>query len=155
MNQPHSIFALVLRYVVSYVVGLLFGLGLLVSQMTNPEKVLGFLDVFGAWDPSLALVMGGALALSVLSYRLVRNQNQALCGAALQIPNKKTLDRGLIFGSIAFGIGWGLAGICPGPALVLGALSLSQSGAQPILIFLAAMLSGMALFEAAQRRSKS
>ena len=155
MSTHNATFAVTIRYVVSYVVGLVFGLGLLVSQMTNPEKVLGFLDIFGAWDPSLALVMGGALVVSVLSYRLVRDKNQALCGAALQIPNKKTLDRGLIVGSIAFGIGWGLTGICPGPALVMGALSFSQSGVQPILIFLAAMLSGMALFEAAQRRSKS
>jgi hypothetical protein len=142
-----------LQWVVSYVVGLLFGLGLLISQMTNPEKVLGFLDVLGAWDPSLALVMGGALVLSVLAYRLVRHRTQAVCGVALQIPTHQTIDRRLVVGSIAFGVGWGLTGICPGPALVLGALGLTQVGLQPMAIFLVAMLAGMAFFEVVQRRS--
>ena len=103
--------------------GLLFGLGLAVSGMAYPEKVLAFLDPLGAWDPSLALVMGGALVVSIPGFALVRRRGRAVCGT-LQLPSAKSVDRDLVIGAVLFGIGWGLAGYCPGPALAgLGRLA--------------------------------
>ncbi len=132
---------------VSFLLGLLFGLGLIISGMSNPAKVQGFLDLAGNWDPSLALVMGGAVTIGLLGFTLVIRRGRSLLGGALQLPTSTLIDRRLIIGSALFGIGWGLAGICPGPALVLpGAGQLVKGG-----IFIAAMLAGMALFSLLER----
>lgn len=120
--------------------GLVFGLGLLLAGMADPAKVHAFLDLGGAWDPSLALVMGGAVAISALAYAWMRRRQRTVSGAPLHLPQARSLDRRLISGSLLFGAGWGLAGICPGPALLL----LAQGKA---LWFVAAMFAGMALFE--------
>lgn len=130
----------------AFLVGLTFGLGLIVSGMTNPAKVLGFLDLAGPWDPSLALVMGGALAVSLPLFAHIARKKHALLGDPMQLPTARQIDKRLVLGSISFGIGWGLAGYCPGPALA----SLAFGGIKP-LIFCVAMLFGMALFEALQR----
>ncbi len=122
--------------------GLIFGLGLIVGGMVNPAKVLAFLDVTGLWDPSLAFVMGGALAVASLGFYLLRGRAHSLLGLPIQLPKKSPIDRPLVVGSLLFGAGWGLAGICPGPALVL-----VGSGVPAGLIFVAAMLAGMALYE--------
>jgi uncharacterized membrane protein YedE/YeeE len=125
--------------------GLLFGLGLILSGMTDPAKVTAFLDVAGAWDPSLAFVMGGALLVALPAFHVARRRGATLRGEPLQLPTARRLDRPLIVGSILFGAGWGLAGYCPGPALA----SLSMTDGAPWL-FVAAMLAGMALYEARQ-----
>jgi uncharacterized membrane protein YedE/YeeE len=122
--------------------GLLFGLGLIVSGMTNPAKVLGFLDLAGLWDPSLVLVMAGALMVSLPLFALIGRRKQALLGDPMQLPATRRIDMRLLLGSLTFGVGWGLAGYCPGPALV----GLGTGGAKPLL-FCIAMLAGMALFE--------
>ena len=123
-------------------VGLVFGLGLILGGMTNPAKVIGFLDLAGAWDPSLGLVMGGAMVIAAAAFKLAKGRARSVLDATLQIPQSRVIDKRLILGSLAFGAGWGLAGFCPGPALVSVA-----SGAAEALIFVAAMLAGMALFE--------
>lgn len=133
---------------IAFFIGLLFGLGLLLSGMADPGKVQGFLDLAGAWDPSLALVMGGAIAVGLIGFALARRRGRALLGGALQLPQATVIDRRLVLGSLAFGVGWGLAGYCPAPALV----SLA-AGHQQALIFVGAMLAGMAVFEWAERRS--
>jgi uncharacterized protein len=121
--------------------GLLFGLGLIVSQMVDPAKVLGFLDIFGNWDPSLALVMGGAVMVSTLGYRIARHRGVPVLAPRLEIPTRRDLDPRLIGGGAMFGIGWGLVGLCPGPALT--ALTF---GPWQVFVFVAAMIAGMALF---------
>ena len=121
--------------------GLLFGLGLIVSQMVNPAKVLGFLDIFGNWDPSLALVMGGAVAVSALGYLIAKRRGVPVLAPRLEIPTRRDLDSRLIGGAALFGIGWGLAGLCPGPALV--GLTF---GPWQMFVFVAAMIIGMAIF---------
>ena len=126
----------------SFVSGLLFGAGLTVSQMVNPEKVVGFLDFAGNWDPSLALVMAAALAVTALLYRWTLRRRAPLCAAEFHVPAARRVDRRLIGGSALFGIGWGLAGFCPGPAIA----SLSYGMVEPAL-FVASMLFGMALWE--------
>lgn len=123
-------------------VGLVFGLGLILGGMTNPAKVIGFLDLAGAWDPSLGLVMGGAMVIAAAAFKVAKRRARSVLGATLQIPQSRVIDKRLILGSLAFGAGWGLAGFCPGPALVSVA-----SGAAEALVFVAAMLAGMALFE--------
>lgn len=127
---------------VSVIAGLIFGLGLIVSGMSNPAKVLGFLDITGAWDPSLMFVMAGAIAVGAPAYAFMRRKSRSLLGAPLQLPTARDIDRRLVFGSLVFGIGWGLAGICPGPALVLVGY-----GAVKGVIFLIAMLAGQGVFE--------
>ena len=127
--------------------GLVFGFGLIVSGMTNPEKVLDFLDLSGAWDPSLALVMGGAIAVGLAAFTLAKKRTQSLLGLPMQLPTAKQIDWRLVGGSLSFGLGWGLAGICPGPALVLVGAGVSKG-----LIFVAAMLAGMGIFELLERR---
>src|SRR5579872_4600369 len=107
-----------MRILLCFVVGLIFGIGLCVSGMTHPGKVLGFLDLAGGWDPSLALVMAGALAVGFVGFSLAKRRPRDLFGAPLALPSSRSIDRPLIFGSVIFGIGWGLAGICPGPGLV-------------------------------------
>ena len=128
--------------VVEFLIGLLFGLGLLVSGMTDPGKVIGFLDVAGAWDPSLAFVMGGAVAVSAVAFALARGRTTAFLGGAMRWPTTRTIDGRLVIGSVVFGVGWGLAGFCPGPALVAGA-----AGHAPALVFTIAMLVGMLIHE--------
>ena len=128
-------------------VGLLFGLGLIVSGMTDPGKVIGFLDLAGAWDPSLALVMGGAILVGVFAFAAARRRVTSVLGGAMQLPTTRGIDRRLIAGSLLFGAGWGLAGFCPGPALV--SMAAGQSKA---MAFVLAMLLGMVLFEILERR---
>lgn len=118
--------------------GALFGAGLLISQMTNPSKVLAFLDVFGEWDPSLAFVMGGALLVTFIGYRLVLRRKAPFLGQAFQLPNRRDIDFRLVGGAAMFGVGWGLAGLCPGPALA----SLFFGGVS-VLVFVGAMLASM------------
>ncbi|MFA9209151.1 MAG: DUF6691 family protein, partial [Yersinia sp. (in: enterobacteria)] len=103
----------------SLLAGLIFGLGLIVAGMANPAKVLGFLDIGGLWDPSLALVMAAAVAIATLGFTWAKKRKASLLGQPLQLPTSNRIDRRLIGGSLLFGAGWGLAGICPGPALVL------------------------------------
>ena len=124
--------------VFAIVSGLVFGLGLIASGMTQPTKVRAFLDVFGLWDPSLALVMGGAIAVASIAFAVARRRRTAWDGEAMQIPSNTTIDARLIGGGVLFGIGWGLAGFCPGPALVA-----ASSGLGSAWIFVAAMLVGM------------
>jgi uncharacterized protein len=132
------------------VAGLVFGTGLLLSGMADPAKVLGFLDLAGRWDPSLALVMAGAIGVGAIAFASARTRTTSLLGADMRLPTKRTLDRRLIVGSVLFGAGWGLAGFCPGPALV--ALGLGEGKA---VVFVAAMLAGMALFEMIEWRGRS
>jgi uncharacterized membrane protein YedE/YeeE len=121
-------------------IGMLFGLGLAVSEMINPARVVGFLDVTGAWDPTLLLVMGGALCVTVPMFPLVTKRSRPLLGKGFLLPTKKQIDAPLIAGATLFGIGWGIAGFCPGPAIA-GLASLSPS----VLFFVAAMLAGYSL----------
>lgn len=130
-----------MRRLSAFAAGLVFGLGLLLAGMANPAKVLGFLDLAGQWDPSLALVMLGAIASAWWPMRWARQRSHSLLGAPMQLPGKRPLDRRLIGGSLVFGIGWGIAGICPGPALVL-----LPSGHWQAWVFVLAMLLGMWLF---------
>lgn len=130
--------------------GLLFGIGLIVSGMANPAKVLGFLDLAGPWDPSLAFVMAGAIALAAPAFRLARARQSSLAGAPMQLPQSRRIDRRLVGGALLFGAGWGLAGFCPGPALVA-----AGAGAPRAWLFVAAMLAGMAIFSALERRHHS
>ena len=134
----------------SFAAGLVFGLGLILSGMANPAKVLGFLDLAGNWDPSLALVMGGAVAVAALAFALARRRPSSLLGLPLQVPQARQIDRRLVGGSLLFGIGWGLAGFCPGPALV--ALGMGEWKAAA---FVLAMLAGMGLFELFERTGVS
>lgn len=126
----------------SLLAGLVFGVGLIVSGMANPAKVLGFLDLAGPWDPSLAFVMAGAIAVGALAFAVARKRTTSFLGMPMKLPAARQLDRRLIGGSLLFGIGWGVAGFCPGPALV--ALGM---GEQKAAVFVAAMLAGMGLFE--------
>jgi uncharacterized membrane protein YedE/YeeE len=126
----------------SFLAGLVFGLGLIVAGMANPAKVLGFLDLAGAWDPSLALVMGGAVAVGAGAFALMRRRTRTLLGSPVLLPTASRIDRRVLIGSLAFGVGWGLAGICPGPALVL-----AGTGSAKGWVFLLALLAGSGLFE--------
>ncbi len=136
-----------LRLGCALLAGLVFGLGLILSGMTDPAKVLGFLDLAGAWDPSLALVMGGAIAVTAPAFAWLRRRQRSLLGAPLQWPTRTTIDRRLVLGSLAFGAGWGLAGFCPGPALVGAA-----AGWEPAWWFVAAMAAGMSVFSVLELR---
>lgn len=125
--------------------GLVFGIGLIVSGMANPAKVLGFLDLAGPWDPSLALVMGGAVAVGIGAFFVAGRRARSYLGAAMRISTGEKIEARYLLGSAVFGVGWGLVGFCPGPALVsLG------SGHVKAAVFVAAMLAGMALFEQLQ-----
>ena len=133
----------------AFLTGLLFGVGLIVSGMTDPSKVIGFLDLAGAWDPSLAFVMGGAVLVGLIAFRFARSRTAAFLGGAMHLPAAHDIDRRLILGSLAFGIGWGLAGFCPGPAVVsFGA------GYDKAVVFFIAVLAGMALYEITERLSR-
>jgi hypothetical protein len=136
-----------MRKLTSFSAGLLFGLGLLLSGMANPAKVIGFLDVAGAWDPSLALVMAGAIATALVPFTWAKRRERSLLDAPMRLPSKRELDGRLIGGSLVFGIGWGVAGICPGPAIAV-----LLSGHWQVVLFVLAMLGGMLLFSALERR---
>ncbi|MYN43719.1 YeeE/YedE family protein [Pseudoduganella sp. FT93W] len=130
----------------SLLAGLLFGLGLIISGMANPVKVQGFLDLAGNWDPSLAMVMAGAIGIGGFTFLLARRRQLSLLGLPMQLPANSTITARLVLGSAAFGIGWGMAGFCPGPALVaMGAGYPKAAG------FVAAMVAGMAVFELVER----
>ena len=131
---------------VEFAVGLMFGVGLMLSGMTDPGKVIGFLDLFGAWDPSLALVMGGAILVGVFAFTIAKKRTTTFLGGVLRFPTNTDIDKKLVIGSLMFGTGWGLAGFCPGPALV------SMADGQPkALLFVLAMLVGMVGFELMDR----
>ena len=127
-----------MKTIAAFAVGLLFGLGLVVAQMTNPAKIIAFLDVAGNWDPSLAVVMAAALAVSFIGYRLVLGRPKPVLADAFQIPTKTLIDRPLIVGAAVFGAGWAMAGLCPGPGF-----SSLASGGLLSLGFVAAMAAGM------------
>lgn len=129
-----------MRYVATLLCGLLFGIGLTVSDMINPSRVLGFLDLFGAWDPSAAFVFAGALPVSALAYWLSRRRSRPVFDEGYHLPEGNRIDRRLIGGAVIFGIGWGIAGFCPGPALVA-----TISGQTGVFLFLGAMFLGMAI----------
>jgi uncharacterized membrane protein YedE/YeeE len=130
-----------------FAAGLLFGWGLMISGMTDPGKVLGFLDLAGPWDPSLAFVMAGAITVGVMAFAVARRRTLSFLGGALHLPKSTDIDRRLLGGSLLFGVGWGLAGFCPGPGVV------SMASGQPkAAVFVVAMLAGMAIFELTVRR---
>jgi uncharacterized membrane protein YedE/YeeE len=133
----------------SLLAGLVFGLGLIVSGMANPAKVLGFLDLAGNWDPSLAFVMAGAIAVSAVAFAVANRRAVSFLGAEMRLPSARHIDRRLVLGSSLFGIGWGIAGFCPGPALV--SLGMGEIKA---LVFVAAMLVGMGAFELFERHKR-
>jgi uncharacterized protein len=133
----------------SLLAGLVFGLGLIVSGMANPAKIHGFLDLAGRWDPSLAFVMTGAIAVGVIAFAMANKRTVSLIGAEMKLPAARHIDRRLVVGSALFGIGWGVAGFCPGPGLV--ALGMGEAKA---VVFVAAMLAGMAVFEFLERHEQ-
>lgn len=138
---------------VALFVGILFGVGLAISGMTSPHKVIGFLDIFGQWDPSLIFVMVGAIIVNGLSYFFLKKRPRPLLNHQFHLPTLKVIDGKLIIGSVLFGVGWGLTGFCPGPALA----SLTTMDQTPIL-FVGSLVAGMAAFEIFQRvlnRSRS
>lgn len=138
MTQRNTLFQLAL----SLFAGILFALGLIVSQMVNPAKVLNFLDVAGTWDPTLAFVMGGALLVTIPAFRLILRRPHPLFGQRFYIPDRSDIDKRLIIGAILFGIGWGIAGLCPGPALTALA-----TGSMPVVGFVVAMAAGALLYK--------
>ncbi len=136
-------------FIASLLSGLVFGLGLIVSGMANPAKVLGFLDLAGLWDPSLAFVMAGAIGVGSVGFFVAKRRSLSWLGAPMRIPTSRRIDRRLVIGSLLFGLGWGVAGFCPGPALVgLG------MGSTKALVFVAAMLAGMGVFELLELRAR-
>ena len=139
-----------MRKLSAFACGLLFGIGLLVSGMANPAKVLGFLDLAGNWDPSLAFVMAGAIAVAAPAFWLARTRASSLAGAPIQLPTSRRIDGRLVGGALLFGAGWGLAGFCPGPALVA-----AGSGQPRAWLFVAAMLAGMAIYAVLEQRRRS
>ena len=137
-----------MQVISAFVAGLVFGLGLILSGMADPAKVLGFLDLAGLWDPSLAFVMAGAIAIGIFAFALARRRTVSYLGLNMKLPTARQIDRRLIGGSLLFGVGWGIAGFCPGPGVVV--LGMGQLKA---LVFTVAMLVGMGLFEFFERRS--
>ncbi len=133
-----------------FLVGLLFGWGLLISGMTDPGKLMGFLALAGAWDPSLAFVMGGGVLVGLVGFTLAKKRTTSLLGSAMHLPTSRDIDRRLVLGSLTFGAGWGLAGFCPGPGIV--AMGAGESKAA---LFVVAMIAGMLVFEGLDRWSKA
>ena len=127
-----------MRILSALVIGLIFGLGISISGMANPAKVLNFFDIFGTWDPSLAFVMAGALAVNIPGYRLAFRRTAPVVEPRFQLPDKRVIDRRLVLGSATFGVGWGIAGFCPGGALPV--ISTLEPG---VLLFVAALIVGM------------
>ena len=135
-----------MQKITEFLAGLLFGMGLLLSGMSDPGKVLGFLDLFGTWDPSLALVMGGAILVGIFAFTVAKKRTTNFLGGALHLPKANQIDRRLVIGALLFGAGWGLAGFCPGPGLV------SMFSGQPkAFAFVLSMVIGMLLYEAGDR----
>ena len=130
------------------VAGLIFGAGLILSEMVNPRRVQGFLDITGNWDPTLAFVMGGALLVTGIGYKLLFSRGKPFFEASFSVPTNRVIDAKLIIGAALFGVGWGLSGLCPGPAIV-GASTFNQE----ILVFVAAMVAGMKGFELFERKT--
>lgn len=128
-----------MNYVIAIASGLIFGLGLILSGMTDPSKIKGFLDLFGNWDPSLALVMGGAIAVGVVAFARAKRRTLSWTGAHMEIPTSSVIDGRLLVGGLLFGAGWGIAGYCPGPAIVA-----ASAGSVAAIAFVVAMLVGMA-----------
>ena len=137
-----------MHLIATYLIGLVFGLGIALSGMANPAKVLNFFDVAGTWDPSLIFVMGGALAVTFIGYRLVLRRSTPLLGTAFQIPTKRTIDLPLIAGSAVFGVGWGISGFCPG-----GALPALGTGEIEVFIFVGGLVAGTVLARLLRKRT--
>jgi uncharacterized protein len=135
MKKPvlHSIFALSS--------GIIFGLGLILAGMSNPSKVLAFLDITGLWDPSLMFVMGGAIGVGIVAFAFAKKRTMAILGDVMHLPSKQDIDSKVMLGGVIFGIGWGIAGICPGPSLVL-----LGAGSKQGIIFVIAMLIGITIY---------
>lgn len=131
-----------LKNIIGLLVGLLFGFGLLISGMTDPVKVQGFLNVFGAWDISLALVMGGGLLVAIVGVQLAKRQQTSWIGTSIDMPSKTVINKKLLTGAMLFGIGWGLVGICPGPGIVL-----LGTGVWQAYVFIPAMIVGMLIYQ--------
>ena len=131
-----------MKLILAALSGLVFGLGLIASGMTKPAKVKGFLDFFGAWDPSLALVMAGAIAIGAVGFALARRRTRSWTGAAMEVPASSVIDGRLLGGGVLFGVGWGIAGLCPGPAIVA-----AGAGSVAGLVFVGAMLLGMGVHD--------
>jgi len=139
-----------MRVLTALLAGLIFGFGLIISGMANPAKVLGFLDLFGRWDPSLALVMLGAIAAAFAPMQWIQRSGHTLSGKPVTLPVTRQIDRRLIVGSLLFGTGWGIAGFCPGPALVAVGAGMPQA-----FVFVLAMLAGMFLLQLYERRASA
>ncbi len=133
----------------TFFVGLLLGLGLIISGMTDPAKVIAFLDLAGDWNPALAFVMGGAILIGTGAFTIAKKRQRSLLGAPMHLPSATKLDKRLLIGSLVFGVGWGIAGFCPGPAIVSAA-----AGQPKAWIFVAAMLAGMALYSIIEQRGR-
>lgn len=152
MSQPTAPMSLsptslsIANTVSSFLIGLIFGIGLIIAGMSNPTKVLAFLDLAGAWEPSLIVVMLSAIPIAAIGFRFARKRRLSVLHCAIQLPSATHFDARLIIGSILFGVGWGIAGICPGPAIVL-----LGSGAPKAFWFLSALGAGMLTFELLQR----
>lgn len=134
------------QWITAGLAGLLLGLGLILSGMANPAKVVGFLDVAGPWDPSLGLVMGGGLVAGSIGFALLKKQPTTLLGEPLNLPTSRKIDLRLIMGSVLFGIGWGITGICPGPGLVLLGAGIPEG-----VIYIASLLAGMTLYSVIEK----
>ena len=133
---------MMLKNIIGLLAGLLFGIGLLISGMTDPVKVQGFLDVFGAWDISLALVMGGGLIVAIVGVQLAKRQQTSWIGTSIDMPSKTVINKKLLIGAMLFGIGWCLVGICPGPGIVL-----LGTGQWQAYVFIPAMIIGMLVYQ--------
>ena len=136
-----------MRLIGSYLIGLIFGVGISISGMANPAKVINFFDIAGIWDPSLAFVMGGALIVTFIGYKFVLKRPAPVLGTAFHMPTRSDLDARLLGGSAAFGVGWGIAGFCPG-----GALPAIGTGVTEVFVFVGAMLAGIAVSKVIQNR---
>jgi uncharacterized membrane protein YedE/YeeE len=130
--------------------GLIFGIGLILAGMANPAKVLAFLDIAGLWDPSLGLVMAGAIGVGLVAFAVAKRRNLSYLGFSIQLPTNRIIDKRLVLGSLAFGVGWGLVGICPAPAFVLLGVGSSKG-----IIFVIAMVIGMGIYELLESFKKS
>jgi uncharacterized protein len=130
--------------------GLIFGIGLILAGMANPAKVLAFLDLAGLWDPSLGLVMGGAIGVGLVAFAMAKKRHLSYLGLSMQLPTSRIIDKRLVLGSLVFGIGWGLVGICPAPAFVL-----LGAGSMKGVIFVIAMVAGMGIYELLENRKKN
>jgi uncharacterized membrane protein YedE/YeeE len=138
-----------LSFTTALLSGLIFGIGLILAGMSNPAKVLAFLDITALWDPSLGLVMGGAIAVGFVAFKIAGKRSRSILGLPMNIPTSRIIDNRLVIGALIFGIGWGLVGICPAPAFVL-----LGAGSVKGIVFLIAMLVGMGIFEIVESRRK-